>query len=140
MQRHARVAQLVEHATENRSVGSSILPPGTIFCPLRAKILGARGSLGRGATLIYATGGAAFGMGSIALSVSSGGFSASASKDFTATGFVFGGGVEARFAQNWSGRVEGLRYSFSEISSGGSSATVDMNVNVVRAGLSWHPN
>jgi hypothetical protein len=27
--RDARVAQLVEHTTENRSVGSSILPPGT---------------------------------------------------------------------------------------------------------------
>ena len=26
----ARVAQLVEHATENRSVGGSIPPPGTI--------------------------------------------------------------------------------------------------------------
>jgi hypothetical protein len=28
--RQAQVAQLVEHATENRSVGSSILPLGTI--------------------------------------------------------------------------------------------------------------
>ena len=32
---HGRVAQLVEHATENRSVGSSILPPATIFLPHR---------------------------------------------------------------------------------------------------------
>jgi hypothetical protein len=29
--RHAQVAQLVEHATENRSVGGSIPPLGTIF-------------------------------------------------------------------------------------------------------------
>ena len=29
----ARVAQLVEHATENRSVGGSIPPPGTIPLP-----------------------------------------------------------------------------------------------------------
>ena len=28
---HAQVAQLVEHATENRSVGGSIPPLGTIF-------------------------------------------------------------------------------------------------------------
>jgi hypothetical protein len=28
---NARVAQLVEHATENRSVGGSIPPPGTIY-------------------------------------------------------------------------------------------------------------
>jgi hypothetical protein len=28
--RHAQVAQLVEHATENRSVGGSIPPLGTI--------------------------------------------------------------------------------------------------------------
>ena len=28
---HAWVAQLVEHATENRSVGGSIPSPGTIF-------------------------------------------------------------------------------------------------------------
>ena len=28
--KEARVAQLVEHATENRSVGGSIPPPGTI--------------------------------------------------------------------------------------------------------------
>ena len=33
---HGRVAQLVEHATENRSVGSSILPPATIFPAARA--------------------------------------------------------------------------------------------------------
>ena len=30
----ARVAQLVEHATENRSVGSSILSPGTMALPI----------------------------------------------------------------------------------------------------------
>jgi hypothetical protein len=30
--RSAQVAQLVEHATENRSVGGSIPPLGTIFC------------------------------------------------------------------------------------------------------------
>jgi hypothetical protein len=35
--RYAQVAQLVEHATENRSVGGSIPPLGTIqfFTPLR---------------------------------------------------------------------------------------------------------
>src|SRR5262249_19780342 len=32
--RHAQVAQLVEHATENRSVGGSIPPLGTTLCPL----------------------------------------------------------------------------------------------------------
>ncbi len=31
VRRRARVAQLVEHTTENRSVGGSIPPPGTIF-------------------------------------------------------------------------------------------------------------
>src|SRR6186713_3207396 len=32
---HAQVAQLVEHATENRSVGGSIPPLGTISFPKR---------------------------------------------------------------------------------------------------------
>src|SRR4030067_101522 len=40
---HGRVAQLVEHATENRSVGSSILPPATIF-PALLVILESPGS------------------------------------------------------------------------------------------------
>ena len=34
----ARVAQLVEHATENRSVGGSIPPPGTILSPMTAPL------------------------------------------------------------------------------------------------------
>jgi hypothetical protein len=35
--RHAQVAQLVEHATENRSVGGSIPPLGTTFCNILNK-------------------------------------------------------------------------------------------------------
>jgi hypothetical protein len=36
--RHAQVAQLVEHATENRSVGGSIPPLGTITCSFESVI------------------------------------------------------------------------------------------------------
>jgi hypothetical protein len=37
----AQVAQLVEHATENRSVGGSIPPLGTTLAPLKATASGA---------------------------------------------------------------------------------------------------
>ena len=40
--KRARVAQLVEHATENRSVGGSIPPPGTISSLIPATNLAAR--------------------------------------------------------------------------------------------------
>jgi hypothetical protein len=49
---HAQVAQLVEHATENRSVGGSIPPLGTIFyAELRFGGRSLREKPDRGATL-----------------------------------------------------------------------------------------
>jgi hypothetical protein len=45
----ARVAQLVEHATENRSVGGSTPSPGTIFT-----LDPARGAVTRGRGLVVA--------------------------------------------------------------------------------------
>jgi outer membrane immunogenic protein len=51
-------------------------------------------------------------------------------------GLVLGGGLEYKFADSWSARVEGLQY-WLEPSSG---ALDDLDVGVVRAGLTWHLN
>jgi opacity protein-like surface antigen len=51
-------------------------------------------------------------------------------------GLVLGAGLEYKFADNWSARVEGLQY-WLKPSSGGLD---DLDVGVVRAGLTWHLN
>lgn len=57
----------------------------------------------------------------------------SRSTDFD--GLVLGGGVEYKFAQNWSARVEGLNYWLEP------DANVDdLDVGVIRAGVTWHFN
>lgn len=50
-------------------------------------------------------------------------------------GLVLGAGLDYKFAQNWSARVEGLQYWLEPENGGG-----DFDVGVVRAGVSWHFN
>ena len=50
-------------------------------------------------------------------------------------GLVLGAGLDYKFAQNWSARVEGLQYWLEPDSNVG-----DLDVGVVRAGLTWHFN
>ena len=50
-------------------------------------------------------------------------------------GLVLGGGLEYKFAQNWSARVEGLQYWLEPDANVG-----DLDVGVVRAGVTWHLN
>lgn len=51
-------------------------------------------------------------------------------------GLVLGAGLEYKFAENWSARVEGLQYWLEP-----SDSNVDnLDVGVVRAGLTWHLN
>jgi outer membrane immunogenic protein len=52
-----------------------------------------------------------------------------------ADGLVLGAGLDYKFAQNWSARVEGLQYWLEPENGGG-----DFDVGVVRAGISWHFN
>ena len=59
--------------------------------------------------LFYATGGIA--LGNFDLSVSTP--SAASGINKTTAGYVVGGGIEMKFARNWSGRVEGLYYGFN---------------------------
>jgi outer membrane immunogenic protein len=68
-------------------------------------------------TLIYVTGGAAFG------GIESSWFDAGTppfglSVDKTKVGWVAGGGIEHAFAQNWSVRVEGLYHDFGKVNAG----------------------
>src|SRR5512137_1484801 len=51
-------------------------------------------------------------------------------------GLVLGAGLDYKFSQNWSARVEGLQYWLDP--SGGSVDALD--VGVLRAGLTWHLN
>lgn len=58
----------------------------------------------------------------------------------TKIGFVFGGGLDAKLSDQWTGRLEGLYYAFGNDSGSFSDTrtySVNSNVFVVRAGLSY---
>ncbi len=88
--------------------------------------------------LFYGTGGLAFGNFDIGVGTTD--VASSISK--TSLGFVVGGGVEMKFTQNLSGRVEALYYGFNDktydFATG--SVPVDLNATTVRAGLTYHFN
>ncbi len=116
-------------------------------------------------TLLYATGGLAFGGARDSLSQSftstdttpTTNLSASASKDATLTGYVVGGGVETKLTPSWSIKAE---YQYIDLGSttlstannvtyscdgpctdtGGASAKIDHTYNTVRAGLNYKIN
>lgn len=88
--------------------------------------------------LLYATGGIA--LGNFDLSVATPSVASGFNK--TAAGYVVGGGIEMKFARDWSGRVEALYYGFNSdtynFASG--SVPVDLGVTTVRAGITYHFN
>ena len=59
-------------------------------------------------------------------------------------GYVVGGGVEAKFSQNLSGRIEALHYGFDDdvafAGGNGTKVNISRDATVVRAGLSYHLN
>lgn len=98
-------------------------PPGAILGSLTIHskvdwLATVRGRLGitMSPTLLYVTGGAAFG------GIKSGWFDggtptfASLSVDKTKVGWVVGGGIEHAFASNWTARIEGLYHDLGKVS------------------------
>jgi outer membrane immunogenic protein len=107
-----------------------------------------RGRLGMAfdRTLLYATGGVAWVHGTHTFGSSS---PAQDSKfNFTKVGFVVGGGVEWKYTNSVSLRLEGLHYIFNQntalVNIGDGNGVADnMNfktISVVRAGVSWYLN
>lgn len=88
--------------------------------------------------LVYATGGLA--VGKLGISASDAGTSFSDSR--WQTGYVVGGGIEAKLSPMMSARAEVLRYGFGDkdFSFGGTMIPVRGDETVVRGGLSIHFN
>ncbi|WKW49492.1 outer membrane protein [Rhodomicrobium lacus] len=89
-----------------------------------------RGRLGYalGNTLVYATGGFAYGEFEYKASGSS--------ETDTKTGYVVGGGLEHKFTPNISGKVEYQYLSFDDDKINGKE--VDLGINTIRVGLNYH--
>ncbi|MBT3070957.1 outer membrane beta-barrel protein [Rhodomicrobium sp. Az07] len=89
-----------------------------------------RGRLGyaMGNTLVYATGGFAYGE----LEYKDGAYSKSESQ----TGWVLGGGLEHKFTQNISGKVEYQYLAFDDEKFG--NYETDIGLNTIRVGLNYH--
>jgi outer membrane immunogenic protein len=93
--------------------------------------------------LFYATAGVAWTEAEAAAKINvigNGSVSFSGTEKFV--GYVVGGGVEAKFTNNMSGRVEALYYGFDDEDKNNFGSTTDttFDVTVVRAGLSYHFN
>jgi outer membrane immunogenic protein len=90
-----------------------------------------RGRLGYalGNSLVYATGGFAYG----SFEEKVPGYS----HDSTETGWVVGGGLEHKFTQNISGKVE-YQYLNFEVDGYKGAKDIDFGVNTIRAGLNYH--
>jgi outer membrane immunogenic protein len=97
-------------------------------------------------TLIYATGGLAYGGVNDHILLANGGATALLSKDVTETGFAIGGGLERYFSSAWSGKFE---YQFIDLGrehlSGTStngvflkSSGIDETFHTFRIGLNYH--
>ncbi len=86
--------------------------------------------------LFYGTGGLAFGNFGIGVGTTD----VASSISQTSLGYVVGGGIEMKFHQNLSGRVEALYYGFNDktydFATG--SVPVDLNATTIRAGLTYH--
>jgi len=104
--------------------------------------------------LLYATGGAAYG--SLKTDLGLAGFTAAgvpvlaaASTSSTKFGWTVGGGIEAMFAPNWSGKLEYLYMDLGSISNSvvlptaggfplGANVTTRVTDNIFRAGINYH--
>jgi outer membrane immunogenic protein len=120
-------------------------PPDTVTVTSAANYLASvRGRLGLASDnmLFYATAGVAWSEIDLK-SALVGPISGTVQTSTTSTGFVVGGGIEAKLSNNLSGRVEGLYYGFGDESLGFSglpSVKVSRDVTAIRAGLSYHFN
>lgn len=94
----------------------------------------ARLGMGFGNALLYGTVGYAWG--EAGTRVSQAGLAVSRSTDFD--GVVAGGGLEYKFAPDWSTRLEGLHYWLEPDANG--QDVDDLDVTVVRGGVTWHFN
>ena len=88
--------------------------------------------------LFFVTGG--FGFGELKLAVSDPSVPISVSLAKSDTGYVIGGGIEKKFNSRISGRAELLHYGFGDMSPISGAGKLDLDVTVVRAGLSMHMN
>jgi outer membrane immunogenic protein len=106
--------------------------------------------------LLYATGGAAYG--SLKSDLGLAGFTATgipvtvaASTSSTKFGWTVGGGIEAMFGTNWSGKLEYLYMDLGSISNSvvlptaagfplGANVTTRVTDNIFRAGINYHFN
>ncbi len=93
-------------------------------------------------TLVYATGGLAYGqitdgidLGVAVAGVGSASISGKAKTD--ATGYVVGGGIEHKFAPNWSGKVEYQYIDLGQDSVWAKATAQDFAVSTVRLGLNY---
>jgi outer membrane immunogenic protein len=91
-----------------------------------------------GDVMVYGTGG--YARGSFDVGMTSPGTINHLSQ--SAGGYVVGVGIEKRFTQQLSGRIEALHYGFGEQSFKFSSGAVpvDLTMNTVRAGITWRFN
>ncbi len=88
-------------------------------------------------TLVYAKGGFAFYNGAIKVTDTDAG---SASAD-SSTGWTIGGGIEHKFAPNWSAKIEYQHFDFGShnlVLSAADSYKTDLTADVVKAGLNYH--
>jgi outer membrane immunogenic protein len=95
--------------------------------------------------MVYATGGWAFGNGGATATVTAPGFATSVSTSDTKNGWTVGGGVEGKFAPNWSAKLEYLYFQFDggtagiATPAGAASVTVsDLDVHIFRVGVNYH--
>lgn len=83
-------------------------------------------------TLVYVTGGVAFGETEASASVTTGGVTTSASDDDTSVGYVLGAGVEYAFTDNWSAKAE---YNYVDL--GDAAGDSDFDAHLVKVGLNY---
>lgn len=98
----------------------------------------ARGRIGyaTGPALFYLTGGVALLEAKVKARISIGGTAYKGELNDSATGFVYGGGIEYNLTHSLSARIEGLHYEFSDVFAKG----VDFNTTTLRVGLTYNFN
>lgn len=102
-------------------------------------------------TMIYATGGLAYGNADLATDFSAPEFDFAASGNTTRAGYTVGGGIEWAFADRWSAKLEGLYYNLgtpvllADQTSGSQLAgtfqrgkNFDLQGEILRVGLNYH--
>lgn len=121
-------------ADDSQTINSAQLSVST---PWLASVRGRLG-LVHESWLFYVTGG--FGFGELKLAVSDPSVPINVSLAKSDTGYVIGAGIEKKFGSRVSGRAELLHYGFGDMSPISGAGKLELDVTVVRAGLSMHMN